>query len=90
MLRFSRINECMGTLAGDELLITFARRLISALRPADVLARTGGNEFGILVWLDRGVGDALRAAERIQEVLTLPFKLSDLEIRVECAIGCAS
>ena len=40
MLRFSRINESMGSLAGDELLITFARRLISALRGGDVLART--------------------------------------------------
>jgi diguanylate cyclase (GGDEF)-like protein len=49
MLRFSRINESMGSLAGDELLITFARRLISALRAGDVLARTGGNEFGVLV-----------------------------------------
>jgi len=61
MLRFSRINESMGSLAGDELLITFARRLISALRGGDVLARTGGNEFGILVGLKRGVADALAA-----------------------------
>ena len=89
MLRFSRINESMGGLAGDELLITFARRLIVALRAGDVLARTGGNEFGILVALRRGVEDALSAAERIQEVMTAPFKLSDLEIRVECAIGVA-
>ena len=89
MLRFSRINESMGSLAGDELLITFARRLISALRGGDVLARTGGNEFGILVGLKRGVEDALAAAERIQQVMTTPFKLSELEIRVECAIGVA-
>ena len=89
MLRFSRINESMGGLAGDELLITFARRLMSALRGGDVLARTGGNEFGVLVTLRRGVGDALAAAERIQEVLAAPFKISDLEIRVECAIGLA-
>jgi predicted signal transduction protein with EAL and GGDEF domain len=41
MLRFSRINESMGSLAGDELLITFARRLMSALRGGDILARTG-------------------------------------------------
>ena len=41
MLRFSRINESMGSLFGDELLITFARRLISALRAGDRLARTG-------------------------------------------------
>src|SRR5256885_2757124 len=89
MLRFSRINESMGSLAGDELLITFARRLILALRAGDVLARTGGNEFGVLVSLRRGVEDALKAAERIQQVMATPFKLSDLEIRVECAIGVA-
>ena len=89
MLRFSRINESIGSLAGDELLITFARRLILALRAGDVLARTGGNEFGILVSLRRGVEDALNAAERIQQVMTAPFKLSELEIRVECAIGLA-
>ena len=89
MLRFSRINESMGSLAGDELLITFARRLMSALRGGDVLARTGGNEFGVLVTLRRGVTDALAAADRIQEVLAAPFKISDLEIRVECAIGLA-
>jgi diguanylate cyclase (GGDEF)-like protein len=89
MLRFSRINESMGSLAGDELLITFARRLMSALRGGDILARTGGNEFGVLVTLRRGVKDALAAAARIQEVLAAPFKISDLEIRVECAIGLA-
>jgi len=89
MLRFSRINESMGSLAGDELLITFARRLILALRAGDVLARTGGNEFGVLVSLRRGVEDALKAADRIQQVMATPFKLSELEIRVECAIGVA-
>jgi len=89
MLRFSRINESMGGLFGDELLITFARRLISALRSGDRLARTGGNEFGIIVALRKGIDDAMRAADRIQEVMTAPFKLSDLEIKVECAIGLA-
>jgi diguanylate cyclase (GGDEF)-like protein len=89
MLRFSRINESMGSLAGDELLITFARRLILALRAGDILARTGGNEFGVLVSLRRGVEDALKAADRIQQVMATPFKLSELEIRVECAIGVA-
>src|SRR5436305_3176934 len=89
MTRFSRVNECMGAIAGDELLITFARRLVSALRPSDVLARTSGDEFGILMRLDRGPTDAPPAAERTKSVLTLPFRLSELEIRVDCAIGCA-
>ena len=89
MTRFSRVNECMGAIAGDELLITFARRLVAALRPTDMLARTSGDEFAILMKLDRGAADALRAAERIRAVLTLPFRLTELEIRVDCAIGCA-
>jgi diguanylate cyclase (GGDEF)-like protein len=89
MRRFSRVNECMGALAGDELLITFARRLFSALRAKDMLARTGGDEFGILMRLDRGIEDALQAAERISATLAAPFRLSELEIRVDCAVGCA-
>ena len=89
LLRFSRINESVGSLAGDELLITFARRLMSALRGGDVLARTGGNEFGVLVSLRRGIEDALTAAARIQDVMAAPFHISDLDIRVECAIGLA-
>jgi diguanylate cyclase (GGDEF)-like protein len=89
VLRFSRINESMGTLAADELLITFARRLMSTLRSGDVLARTGGNEFGVLVSLRRGIEDALKAADRIQDVMATPFKLSDLEIRINCAVGLA-
>ncbi len=86
MLRFSRINESMGGLAGDELLITFARRLILRSEPGTCLrgraarVRRAGS-------LRRGVEDALKAAERIQKVMAAPFKISDLEIRVECAIG---
>jgi diguanylate cyclase (GGDEF)-like protein len=89
MNRFSRVNECVGALAGDELLITFARRLVSALRGGDVLARTGGDEFGVLMRLDRGIEEALQAAERIRATLAAPFRLSELEIRIDCAIGVA-
>jgi len=87
--RFSRVNECVGALAGDELLITFARRLVSALRSSDLLARTGGNEFAVLMRLGRGLDDALEAAERIRAAMAAPFRLSELEIRVDCAMGCA-
>jgi diguanylate cyclase (GGDEF)-like protein len=87
--RFSRINACMGGLAGDELLISVARRVKGALRGHDVLARTGGDEFAIRLELDEGLQDALHVAKRIQNALTSPFRLSDFEIRVDCAIGIA-
>jgi diguanylate cyclase (GGDEF)-like protein len=89
MRRFSRVNECVGAIAGDELLITFARRLCSVLRAGDVLARTGGDEFGILMRIEKGLDDAVQAAERIRTALVAPFRLSELEIRVDCAFGCA-
>lgn len=85
--RFSRVNACMGSMAGDELLITVARRLKGALRGRDVLARTGGDEFGILMSLDEGRSDADHVAKRIQGALATPFRLSDFEIRVSCSIG---
>ncbi|MBQ1499068.1 MAG: bifunctional diguanylate cyclase/phosphodiesterase [Sphingomonas sp.] len=87
--RFSRVNACMGGLAGDELLITVARRMKGALRSRDTLARMGGDEFGVLLTLDEGPGDALHVAKRIQAALANPFRLSDFEIRVDCSIGIA-
>ena len=87
--RFSRINACMGGLSGDELLISVARRLKGALRGRDVLSRTGGDEFAILLTLDSGPEDAMQVADRIQNALATPFRLSDFEIRVDCAVGVA-
>jgi diguanylate cyclase (GGDEF)-like protein len=87
--RFSRVNACLGSLAGDELLITVARRLKGALRSRDTLARIGGDEFAILLTLDSGQEEADRVANRIQAALATPFRLSDLEFRVDCSIGIA-
>ncbi|MGN6376646.1 MAG: putative bifunctional diguanylate cyclase/phosphodiesterase [Sphingomonas sp.] len=87
--RFGRVNACLGSLAGDELLITVARRLKGALRARDTLARIGGDEFAILLTLDEGREEADRVAQRIRATLATPFRLSDLEFRVECSIGIA-
>ncbi len=87
--RFSRINESLGPIAGDELLITVARRLLSTLRAGDKLARIGGNEFAVLLHVSNGMDDALVAAERLRGALSTPVRLSELEIQIDCAIGCA-
>ena len=87
--RFARVNACMGSLAGDELLISVARRLKGALRANDMLARIGGDEFGVLLSTDAGAADALHVAKRILAALASPFRLSDFEIRVDCSIGIA-
>jgi diguanylate cyclase (GGDEF)-like protein len=89
LARFSRVNECIGSLGGDELIMTVARRLMSALRGHDQVARTGANEFALVVKIVDGPGDVLHVAKRIEAVMAQPFRLSDFEMQVDCAIGCA-
>ena len=87
--RFSRVNESLGPMAGDELLITVAKRLKSSLRQGDILARIGGNDFAIFSRLNNGLSDCLHIVQRVRDVLNSPIRLTDLQIRVDCAIGCA-
>ena len=87
--RFGRLNACLGSLAGDELLITVARRLKGVLRARDSLARIGGDEFGVLMAIEDDPDEAAALAERIERALQTPFRLTDYEISVECAIGIA-
>ena len=87
--RFSRVNESLGPMAGDELLITVAKRLKSSLRQGDVLGRIGGNDFAIFARLNNGLSDALHIVQRIRDALSYPIRMSDFQIRVDCAIGCA-
>ncbi len=87
--RFGRLNACLGGLAGDELLITVARRIKGALRARDSLARIGGDEFGVLMGIDIDADEARHLADRIHRALSTPFRLSDYEIGVECSIGIA-
>ncbi len=89
LARFSRVNACMGSLAGDELLISVARRIKGALRGRDTLARIGGDEFAVLIETDDAMGDAMHVARRFHAALSTPFRLSDFEIRVDCSIGIA-
>ncbi|HKX22494.1 MAG TPA: bifunctional diguanylate cyclase/phosphodiesterase [Rhizorhapis sp.] len=89
LVRFSRINESLGAVAGDELIITVARRLKSSLRQGDILARLGGNEFGIFARLNNGLSDALQIVERLNSALAAPCRLSNLQLSIEVAIGCA-
>jgi cyclic di-GMP phosphodiesterase Gmr len=89
LVRFSRVNESLGALAGDELIITVAKRLKSCLRQGDVLGRIGGNEFAMFVRLNSGLSDALHIVQRINDALAAPVRLSQLQISVDGAIGCA-
>lgn len=85
--RFKLINDSLGHIVGDELLIAIARRLEICLRDGDTIARLGGDEFTILLDGIKDYGDAQRVAERAQEVLEQPFSLAGRELFVSASVG---
>lgn len=87
--RFKVINDSLGHLVGDQLLIAIAHRLQSCLRPGDTVARLGGDEFTVLLDSIKNVNDATGVAERIQEALQAPFCLNHHEIFTTASIGIA-
>lgn len=89
LARFSRVNESVGAMAGDELIITVARRLNSRIRSNEILCRLGGNEFALFVHLGDDRSDVVRIAKRLTEAFVEPCQLSNLEMQVECAVAAA-
>ncbi len=87
--RFKVVNDSLGHMTGDQLLIGVARRLASCLRQVDTVARIGGDEFVILLEDIADLGDATIAARRIQESLARPFFLEESEVFTTASIGIA-
>jgi diguanylate cyclase (GGDEF)-like protein/PAS domain S-box-containing protein len=85
--RFKDINDSLGHLTGDQLLIAIAKMLGEDLRSTDTVARLGGDEFVILLEDIIDISDATHVADRIQEKLTRSIKLSDREVFVTTSIG---
>lgn len=87
--RFKVINESLGHNVGDQLLVAFAQRLSSCLRPTDTIARLGGDEFTILLENIQDISDATCVAQQIQEAIGEPFHLNGLDIFITASIGIA-
>jgi diguanylate cyclase (GGDEF)-like protein len=102
--RFKIVNDSLGHLAGDNLIVQVADRLKGAFRREDLIAgsvrrptkdgstlvRLGGDEFTILLNDIHGPGDAVRVANRVEEALRLPFVIHGQEIYTSASIGIAS
>lgn len=87
--RFKIVNDSLGHLVGDELLIQIADSLAAVLRPADTIARVGGDEFAILLEGGRDVNDAVRVADRVHDRLAEPINLGGHEVYITASIGIA-
>jgi diguanylate cyclase (GGDEF)-like protein/PAS domain S-box-containing protein len=86
---FKQVNDTLGHLMGDQLLVAFGQRLKACVRPGDTVARLGGDEFTILLENIPHSGEAERVASRILERLRQPFELDGRDLYVSSSIGIA-
>nr|WP_269089306.1 EAL domain-containing protein [Thermus thermamylovorans] len=83
------VNDLDGHAAGDEVLRVVAARLRAALRPRDLLARQGGDEFLVLLTRLKDPKEAVGVAERLLEVVRLPLPLGSRVYHLSTSIGIA-
>lgn len=92
--RFTMVNDSLGHLIGDELLVAVGKRLEGSLRATDILARLeatlarfGGDEFIVLVEDLKDADDMIRASERFQRIFEKPYTLNGHEVFTKASVG---
>ncbi|MEM7579954.1 MAG: EAL domain-containing protein [Mastigocoleus sp.] len=85
--RFKTVNDSLGHLVGDKLLLSIASRLQSVLNNKDTLARFGGDEFAVLLENLTDIDTAVSVADSILQKLSLAFHIGKYEIFMNASIG---
>lgn len=88
--RFNVINDSLGHLAGDQLLVACVQRLLQVAQDSDAFARLGGDEFALLLDNIESLSAAIEAAESVHAAFQAPFLIAGREIFVTVSIGIAS
>jgi diguanylate cyclase (GGDEF)-like protein/PAS domain S-box-containing protein len=85
--RFKLVNDSLGHMVGDQLLVAIAERLKNCLRDQDLIARLGGDEFIILLPNIGSLEQATQVADRIKKSFRSPFQLKQNQVFAGVSIG---
>ena len=85
--RFKLINDSLGYLAGDELLVAISERLQSLLPEHSLLARSGGDEFTVILETIDSTEAAIAVVEKIQQEFTKATTVRQQEISIDFSVG---
>ncbi len=87
--RFKTINDSLGHSMGDRLILHVAKRLATAVREKDLVARFSGDEFAFILNNIGGIEDAVEFAQIIQDKISAPFTLNGRQVFTSFSIGIA-
>lgn len=87
--RFKEVNDTLGHPTGDRLLQTLAQRLTHGVRPNDLVARMGGDEFAILLPKVRDTESAREVALRLRGALAEPVRMDGMDFDLQVSTGIA-
>jgi diguanylate cyclase (GGDEF)-like protein len=87
---FKVVNDTLGHVAGDRLLVAVADRVRSCVRTVDVAARLGGDEFAILLEDGADLAHSVAVCRRILEALQAPLQVEGQELAISASIGMAA
>ena len=85
--QFKRVNDNLGTAAGDALLVALARRLAARVDPGDTIARLGGDEFAVYFGAIGDPASALNRCEAMLAHLAEPFLVGDAQVSPSLSAG---
>ena len=87
--RFQIVNDNFNYQVGDRLLIAVSKRLKSCVNHQDIVARIGGDEFGVLLTNITNVKQATSVTDEMQNKLMMPFKIKAEEVFISASFGIA-